>query len=151
MLKRMDHFALTVTNLERSLEFYCQLLGLKQILRKLWNEEYIARMVGFEDASLDIAFIELPGDPPGVLEMIEYQEPRSTAASAALYNAPGSAHLCFQVDDIQSVYERLHAADIEFVSPPVAVPVGPNKGAQTLYFFDPDRIVIQLMQPKPEN
>ena len=59
--------------------------------------------------------------------------------------------LCFQVDDIQSVYERLHAADIEFVSPPVAVPVGPNKGAQTLYFFDPDRIVIQLMQPKPEN
>jgi lactoylglutathione lyase len=151
MLQRMDHFALTVSNLERSLEFYCQLLGLKQTLRKLWNEEYIARMVGFDGASLDIAFIELPGDPPGVLEMIEYQEPRSEAPTAALYNAPGSAHLCFRVDDIQAMYQRLCAAEVEFVSAPIAVPVGPNKGAQTVYFFDPDRIIIQLMQAKPES
>ncbi|MFN8457749.1 MAG: VOC family protein [Anaerolineae bacterium] len=161
MLRNVDHIAFAVSNLDRSLEFYRDLLGLEFILRRIWNEEYVRQMVGYPDASLDIALLKLPGEQgsplsaegllkPGqgdlMLELIEYQQPKGDALQSHL-NTPGNAHLCFMVDDLQAIYQRLRQAAVEFVSEPVAVAAGPNKGRQAVYLRDPDGIVIQLMQP----
>lgn len=160
-LKSVDHIAFAVSNLDRSLEFYRDLLGLEVILRRIWDETYVRRMVGYPDASLDIALLKLPGEQgsplaedgllkPGqgdlMLELIEYQQPKGSAAVGEL-NTPGNAHLCFIVDDIQEIYQRLGQAGIEFISEPLAVAAGPNLGRQAVYLRDPDGIVIQLMQP----
>ena len=150
MVKRVDHFALTVGDLERSLRFYRDLLGLEVKVRRVWNEEYVREMVGFPDASMDIALLALPGSEDQQLELIEYQQPRARPPHNPI-NAAGSAHLCFMVDDIQETYDRLRQEGIEFVSAPVAVPVGPNKGRRTAYLLDPDGIVVQLMQPAGEK
>ncbi len=150
MAKRVDHFALTVGDLERSLRFYRDLLGLEVKVRRVWNEEYVREMVGFPDASMDIALLALPGSEDQQLELIEYQQPRARPTRNQI-NAAGSAHLCFMVDDIQETYDRLRREGIEFVSAPVAVPVGPNKGRRTAYLLDPDGIVVQLMQPAGEK
>jgi catechol 2,3-dioxygenase-like lactoylglutathione lyase family enzyme len=150
MVKRVDHFALTVSDLERSLRFYRDLLGLEVRVRRIWNEDYVRRMVGFPDASMDIALLALPGDDDQQLELNEYLQPRAGAPRNPI-NTPGSAHLCFIVDDIQELYELLRQAGTEFVSEPVAVPVGPNKGRRTAYLLDPDGIVVQLMQPSKEE
>lgn len=161
LLRSIDHVAFVVSNLERSLEFYRDLLGLEMILQRVWDEEYVRQMVGYPDASLNIALLKLPGEQgspiaadgslkPGqgdlMLELIEYQQPRSDS-SVSQINTPGNAHLCFIVDDIQEVYRRLHPAGVAFISPPLAVAAGPNKGRQAVYLRDPDGIVIQLMQP----
>jgi catechol 2,3-dioxygenase-like lactoylglutathione lyase family enzyme len=161
MLKSVDHIAFAVSNLDRSLGFYRDLLGLEFILRRVWDEAYVRQMVGYPDASLDIALLKLPGEQgsplsaegfltPGqgdlILELIEYQQPRGNVAPSHL-NTPGNAHLCFIVDDIQGIYVRLRQAGVEFVSEPVEVAAGPNKGRQAVYLRDPDGIVIQLMQP----
>ena len=150
MVKRVDHFALTVGDLERSLRFYRDLLGLEVRVRRVWDEEYVREMVGFPDASMDIALLALPGSEDQQLELIEYLQPRAKAPRNPI-NTAGSAHLCFMVDDIQEIYERLRRAGTEFVSAPVAVPVGPNKGRRTAYLLDPDGIVVQLMQPAEEK
>ena len=150
MAKRVDHFALTVGDLERSLRFYRDLLGLEVKVRRVWNEEYVREMVGFPDASMDIALLALPGSEDQQLELIEYQQPRARPTRNQI-NSVGSAHLCFMVDDIQETYDRLRREGIEFVSAPVAVPVGPNKGRRTAYLLDPDGIVVQLMQPAGEK
>lgn len=150
MVKRVDHFALTVSDLERSLRFYRDMLGLEVRVRRVWNEEYVREMVGFPDASMDIALLALPGSEDQQLELIEYQQPRARPPRNPI-NTAGSAHLCFMVDDIQETYDRLRQAGIEFVSAPVAVPVGPNKGRRTAYLLDPDGIVVQLMQAAREK
>ena len=150
MVKRVDHFALTVSDLERSLQFYRDMLGLEVRVRRVWNEEYVRKMVGFPDASMDIALLALPGSEEQQLELIEYQQPRARPPRNPI-NAAGSAHLCFIVDDILETYDRLRQEGIEFVSAPVAVPVGPNKGRRTAYLLDPDGIVVQLMQPAREK
>jgi catechol 2,3-dioxygenase-like lactoylglutathione lyase family enzyme len=121
----------------------------------------VRQMVGYPDGSLDIALLKLPGEQgsplsaegflkPGqgdlMLELIEYQQPRGSAGSTQL-NTPGNSHLCFIVDDIQELYQRLRQAEVEFISEPLAVAAGPNKGRQAVYLRDPDGIVIQLMQP----
>ncbi len=160
-LKSVDHIAFAVSNLDRSLEFYRDLLGLEFILRRVWDEEYVRQMVGYPDASLDIALLKLPGKQgsplsaegffkPGqgdlMLELIEYQQPRRSVVPSHL-NTPGNSHLCFIVDDIQELYQQLRQAEVEFISEPVAVTAGPNRGRQAVYLRDPDGIVIQLMQP----
>ena len=146
----VDHFALTVSDLERSLRFYRDMLGLELRVRRVWSEEYVREMVGFPDASMDIALLALPGGENQQLELIEYLQPRAKPPRHPV-NTAGSAHLCFMVDDIQEIYERLRQAGIQFVSAPVAVPVGPNKGRRTAYLLDPDGIVVQLMQPAKEK
>ncbi|MDA1128935.1 MAG: VOC family protein [Chloroflexi bacterium] len=161
LLRSVDHVAFTVSNLERSLEFYRDLLGLDVILKRVWDEDYVRQMVGYPDASLYIALLKLPGEQgalltadgaliPGqgnfMLELIEYQQPRSDTGVSQI-NSPGNAHLCFIVDDIQEFYRRLLPTGVTFISAPVTVTAGPNKGRQAVYLRDRDGIVIQLMQP----
>ena len=146
MLKGVDHFAFAVSNLDRSLEFYRDLLGLEMILRRVWREAYVRKMVGFPDGILDIALLKLPGEGPSILELIEYETPRGTAVESQP-NTPSSAHLCFLVDDIQAMYERLRQAGVEFVSEPVTITAGPNKGRHSVYMRDPDCIIVEMIQP----
>jgi hypothetical protein len=49
---------------------------------------------------------------------------------------------------LQVVYERLLAAGVDtFVSAPVEVDTGINRGARALYLRDPDGIPVELFQP----
>jgi catechol 2,3-dioxygenase-like lactoylglutathione lyase family enzyme len=161
MLYHLDHAAITVSNLDRSLRFYRDQLGLEFILRRVWAEDYVRQMVGVPDAVLDIALLKLPGEKgspldetgrlvPGkgdaMLELIEYRQPRSQA-NASPVNTPGNAHLCFLVDDMDALYARLSAEGVDFVSPPLTVAAGPNQGRKAVYLRDPDGTLVQLMQP----
>jgi catechol 2,3-dioxygenase-like lactoylglutathione lyase family enzyme len=161
MLFNLDHVAFAVSDLDRSLVFYRDLLGLEFILRRVWDEEYVRQMVGLPDAVLDIALLKLPGDKGSpldengklvpakgdpMLELIEYRQPRGRAVDSQAYT-PGNAHLGLLVDDMDALCERLRAAGVQFVSPPLTVAAGPNKGRKAVYLRDPDGIIVQLMQP----
>jgi catechol 2,3-dioxygenase-like lactoylglutathione lyase family enzyme len=61
----------------------------------------------------------------------------------------GVSHLALEVDDIDAVYRRMKAADIEFVSPPVLITEGINKEGYACYLRDPDGITLELVQPPP--
>jgi catechol 2,3-dioxygenase-like lactoylglutathione lyase family enzyme len=161
MLYNLDHVAFAVSDLDRSLHFYRDLLGLEFILRRVWDEEYVRQMVGIPDAVLDIALLKLPGDKgspldengkfvpakgDAMLELIEYRQPKGRAVDSQVYT-PGNAHLGMLVDDMDALYERLVAEGVQFISPPMTSVAGPNKGRKTVYLRDPDGIVVQLMQP----
>ena len=150
MFLGVDHFAFAVSNLDRSLGFYRDLLGLEVILRKVWDEEYVRKMVGYPDSSLDITLLRLPGDDAAILELIEYQQPKGIRVDSQL-PTPGNAHLCLLDDDIEGTYKRLRAEGVEFVAEPVAVTAGPNIGRKAAYVLDPDNIAIQLIQPGDES
>ena len=146
MFMAVDHFAFAVSNLDRSLAFYADLLEFEILLRKVWDEEYVRRMVGYPNASLDIALLKLPGSDGMILELIEYQTPVGVAIDSQL-PTPGNAHMCLLDGDIDATYSRLLEARVEFISEPVAVTAGPNIGRRAAYFRDPDDIVIQLIEP----
>ena len=59
-------------------------------------------------------------------------------------------HVCLTVDDLQSLYDRLReSAACSFLSPPVEVDTGANRGGSALYLRDPDGILVELFQPPP--
>jgi catechol 2,3-dioxygenase-like lactoylglutathione lyase family enzyme len=144
------HFSFTVSDLDRSIGFYRDLLGLQLVHRQEQDNAYTRRLVGFPDAVLRVAQLAVPGQPRTIsthdLELVEYVRPRGERRDGRICD-PGAAHLALTVRDAQAIYERLMKAGVRFVSPPNAITAGVNEGGYACYFHDPDDIVLELLQP----
>jgi catechol 2,3-dioxygenase-like lactoylglutathione lyase family enzyme len=143
------HFSFTVSDMERSVAFYRDVLGFDLVHRQEQANEYTRRLVGYADAHLKIAQFAVPGQPRGRsthdLELVEYVAPRGTRGDIGICN-PGAAHLAIAVDDIDDRYRRLVAAGVHFFSSPNPITAGVNEGGFTCYFHDPDQIVLEMVQ-----
>jgi catechol 2,3-dioxygenase-like lactoylglutathione lyase family enzyme len=141
----VHHTSYTVSNLERSLEFYAGLLGCEVLWRREITDQYFRDIVGFSDCVVKAAHLSIPGSGH-VIELFEYVTPRGRPADIRTNN-PGSSHLSFFVEDLPAAYEDLKAGRVQFRSPPVEIDAGVNKGGYALYMLDPDGITVELFQP----
>jgi catechol 2,3-dioxygenase-like lactoylglutathione lyase family enzyme len=147
-LTGISHTSFTVSDMDRSLAFYRDVLGMVLILEVERKGEYIEQVVGFPGASLRIVGLKLPSGSDHILELIEYRVPRGERIDLRTCN-PGSPHLCFVTDDIQAAYQELRGKGVQFKSAPVRIPSGPSAGGYDAYFLDPDGITLELAQPAP--
>ena len=145
-LTGISHTSFTVSDMDRSLAFYRDLLGMTLIMEIERQGAFIEQVVGFPGASLRIVGLKLRSGSDHVLELIEYRVPRGQRIDLRTCNI-GSPHLCFVTDDIQSAYEELRSKGGQFKSPPVRIPSGPSAGGFDAYFLDPDGITLELSQP----
>jgi catechol 2,3-dioxygenase-like lactoylglutathione lyase family enzyme len=144
VVKKMYHTSFTVGNLERSLTFYRNLLGLEVVTQQEGTAPYLSTMTGFPACHLKVAFLRAPGSDH-LFELIEYVNPQGTPAVTPTCN-PGSAHIAFLVDDLQACYKRLKEQGVRFRSEPVSITAGRHKGGYALYMLDPDGLTVELMQ-----
>jgi catechol 2,3-dioxygenase-like lactoylglutathione lyase family enzyme len=136
----------TVSDLDRSIDWYTFLLERPPFARMLLDAAYISRVVGYPDLLLDAALWELPGEIN--LELLQYKQPAVAHVDMETYNA-GNAHLCLIVDDLAAEFERLRGR-VEFRHPkPVDIPVGHFAGGRSCYVRDPDGISIEIVQYPP--
>jgi catechol 2,3-dioxygenase-like lactoylglutathione lyase family enzyme len=146
---------ITVSDLDRSLGFYCGLLGLELLWRRVYEEGEIASIVGVPEAtSFDIAMLRVPGGELEV-ELLEYRgcERRLGAADPCEPSdpsQPGSGHFAVFVDDIERLHDDLKARGVRFRSDgPVEMTAGANRGGKSLYSHDPDGFVVEFHQRPP--
>jgi catechol 2,3-dioxygenase-like lactoylglutathione lyase family enzyme len=142
-----NHVGVTVTNLDRSIAFYRDLLGFHVAYeRGEVTADYMPRLVGIPGARLKIAGLDIPGLH---LDLIEYIEPKGSAVPGPTSDV-GNVHLGYSVDDLWAAYRSLSAAGVQFKSEPVSPSVGPNKGGWAVYFVDPDGVTLEMIQrPTP--
>ena len=140
-----DHTSFTVSNLDRSLEFYVGLLGCELLWKRDITSQYFRDIVGFPDCVVRGAYLRIPGSDHR-LELFEYVKPRGVAADTRTNN-PGSSHLAFLVDDLPAAYDELRAKGVRFRSPPVYIDTGASQGGYALYMLDPDGITVELYHP----
>jgi len=129
---RLLHTMLRVGNLEESLKFYCELLGMKLLRRKDYpGGEFTLAFVGYGDES-DNSVIELTYNWG-----VEKYE---------LGNAYG--HIALGVDDIYATCEEIRNQGGKVVREP-----GPMKHGSTVIAFveDPDGYKVELIQLKTEG
>jgi lactoylglutathione lyase len=143
-----NHVGLTVSDLERSIAFYRDVLGFNVAYeRGEVTAEYMPRLVGIPGARLKIAGLDVPGLH---LDLVEYIEPKGAVAAGATSDV-GNVHVGFTVDDLWAAYRRLSAAGVRFKSEPVSPTTGPNKGGWAIYFVDPDGITLEMIQRPREG
>jgi catechol 2,3-dioxygenase-like lactoylglutathione lyase family enzyme len=142
----LDHVGFSVSDLDRSVSWYTDFFGDPPQLRKVWDVEYVSRIVGYPNCKMDCAFWRLPGGT--ILELIQYLEPPAGIVDMESYNA-GNGHLCLVTEDLAADFERLRGR-VQFRDPnPVRIPWGPYEGGWACYLRDPDGISIELMQLRP--
>ena len=150
MLTALWHFSFTVSDIEQSIRFYRDIVGLELIHAQEQANAYTAKLVGYPDAHLKVAMFRISGWHVGrsghTLELVEYIAPKGEKLDTRTKNT-GSAHLAFEVDDIFAETARMKALGVRFRSDPVAIEAGRNKGGYTVYFLDPDDITLEIIQP----
>ena len=143
------HTGLSVSDLDRSIAFYRDLLGLELVAQWDSSQPYLRTVVGFPDGELRIALLRLPGEAGAAghhLELLEYRVPRGARGDPRTCN-PGNVHVAFRVEDLDETYHELRAKGVRFKSAPVEVTHGRNRGAKAVYLLDPDDITLEMMQP----
>ena len=145
MTNGIYHAGLTVRDLERSIDFYRDLLGLEVARRQESSTPYISQLTGLPGTHLKVAYLRAPGDEGAYLELIEYVAPIGQPIDTTPCN-PGTGHVCFFVADLDATYARLSAAGVPFTSPPASITAGFHAGSKTVYLRDPDDIVLELFQ-----
>lgn len=150
MIRGIDHLNIVVTDMERSVRFYTELLGFRQTAEVHLEGDWIGRIVGLEGVKARAVFIEPPGGGPRI-ELLEYAAPTGAARTEnSRANTLGLRHLAFRVEDIAAMAAKLRAAGVTLFSEPVRVPAGVVKfaaGDKTLvYFLDPDGVILELAE-----
>ena len=142
----MNHTGFVVSDMDRSLEFYQDLLGLKQERNQILEGEFISELVGYPDARLHIVYLGT-GDLRHSVELIQYLNPAGTPAAMPERHQVGASHLGVIVDDLDAFYAELSSRGVRFVSPPAIRPgaVYPmaSKGC---YMQDPDGNWLELLE-----
>jgi len=103
MLKRIDHIAIVVQDLEAALKVYRDALGLP--LERV--EEVPAERV-------KIAFLPLPQED-GRIELVQPTADDTGVARYLAKRGEGMHHICFEVDDIQAAIAEMAAAGLQIL------------------------------------
>jgi catechol 2,3-dioxygenase-like lactoylglutathione lyase family enzyme len=146
MIQQFDHAALSVADLERSLRFYRDLLGLR-VARILEPDPALplGKVVGMPDAAARIAHLMLDGV---MIELFEYQRPVGEPIPPSRSQADhGCIHIGLRSDDVRGDYTRLKAEGVRFLSEPVEF----RPGVWIVYFYGPDAEVIELRETPEES
>ena len=142
----LHHVGITVSDLDRSLAFYRDLLGLHIEARAV--DVAAEDVTGIPGARVSIADLDLPDGR--LLELIQYTAGGGRPLTQRTSD-PGACHVAIAVDDIDATYERLERAGVTLRSKPVTLTdSGPRwDGSRVVYTVDPDGVTVELVQAPP--
>ena len=151
MILGVHHFSFSVTDVNRTIDFYTKVLGIEIQSRSHNKYETLGTALfgtkwGLKQqhADLELAVMNIGGNR---VEFIEYKDPK-----AQLYHKnpsiAGSAHLAFKVDDIEETRKKLEEAGVEFHSPIQSFMEAGKVEWRWCYFRDPDGIILELVEQR---
>ena len=136
---------ITVSDLDRSLAFYRDLLDGEVVVDTRVASDGLAEVVAVPDSVLHLVLIQLGNT---VLELIQYDEAPGKPHVIG-NNDVGAMHVAFAVDDIQAAYVDLSARGVQFNAPPYTFTAADSAsiaGVTIAYFRDPDGVQLELVQ-----
>jgi catechol 2,3-dioxygenase-like lactoylglutathione lyase family enzyme len=144
------HFTLSVSSIERSIEFYTT-VGFK-LLRdnsdRIWPD-YVAQNFGLERAQGRGALLGI-GDGPleTRLDLIQWLEPLASFPDPAQLATTVPRIIAIRVENARAAYDDLRARGIAFITPPRGP--DPPTGIQAVVCCrDPDDTIVELIEYMP--
>lgn len=115
------HTMVRVADLDASLDFYCDKLGLEE-LRRIDND----------GGRFTLVFLAAPGDSEAQVELTHNWDPEE------LDGGRNFGHLAYRVDDIYALCERLQAGGVTINRPP--------RDGYMAFVRSPDNVSVELLQ-----
>jgi catechol 2,3-dioxygenase-like lactoylglutathione lyase family enzyme len=138
------HAGVTVSDLDASLAFYRDALGLT-VLRRAESSAVAEVVWNLPGARGEVVLLGVPGSD-AVVELYAISGvDRHSAASRPC--DPAHGHFCLYVDDLEAMHERLVALGYRTRSNKVVCLVGgPAAGGKAVYVVDPDGYDVELFE-----
>lgn len=131
----LNHFGHCVTDLDRSVRFYCELFGFTEKRRMTLPDQPTGRLLGIEEpVGLTAVYLDKGGT---ILELLAFDRPGNPAARARAFNEPGLTHLSFSVPDVAAAKSEVLRLGGEVVE-------GTDLGMAVMV-RDPDGQIIELL------
>ncbi len=142
MITQLRHVGVVVSNLEKSLHFYKDLLGFK--IRKEMEEEgpYIDAILGLKNVRLKTAKL-MPPPGGGGVELLYYYSPTSPQRAPCAIHERAITHFALTIENLDQEYHRLLGQGVKFISSPQ---IAPDGGAKVVFCLDPDGNYIELTE-----
>ena len=115
------HTMVRVTNLDASLKFYCDALGLQELSRK-----------DYPQGRYTLVFLAAPGDESAQVELTHNWDPETYGGGRNF------GHLAYAVDDIYATCQRLADHGVAILRPP--------RDGHMAFVRSPDNISVELLQ-----
>jgi catechol 2,3-dioxygenase-like lactoylglutathione lyase family enzyme len=148
-VRAVRHVGITVSDFDRAVRFWTDLLGAPPRARTVLERPYVQRLVQLPGVRIDAAFFDLADT---TLEVLEFHGPDRRPQAEDVFN-PGHAHVCLVVDDIRESLAHAVRCGARALDPegPVAIDAGPNAGAVAAYLrVPPDWHSVELYElPAP--
>jgi len=107
-IRSFDHVGITVGDLDEATAFFVG-LGLEVEGRMFMEGEFVDTVIGIPGSLSEIVTLRPPGGGTG-LELSSFSRPKPAPGSPdAMSNELGLRNVCFEVDDLQAVVDRLAA------------------------------------------
>jgi methylmalonyl-CoA/ethylmalonyl-CoA epimerase len=130
-IKRIDHIAIVVEDIESTLDFWREALGLE-----------LEHVIDVPEQKSMVAFLPI-GDSE-----IELVKPTTDDSGVARYlqkRGPGMHHICFEVDDIEAVLAQLKVKGVRLIN---ETPIAGSDGKK-LAFIHPESthgVLVELYE-----
>lgn len=149
MIHEIMHVGVTVTDMDRSIAFYRDVLGLEFQGEVVMQGKETDLLFAKKDCKVRVAYLNGSDHimaPP--VELIQFVSHHAEEDPSDLCKTSIS-EICFRVSDIDAVYQHLLKNHVQCLSEPqffdfTASGFGKSKA---LYFKDPDGIILELMEP----
>ncbi len=142
-VRKTSHTGITVSDIDRSLAFYRDVLGFDVTEKKSHGGSFFESVTGVAGVQMEIAYVKAPGHE---IELLHYLNPHG-ANSTLRPCDPGFLHIAFMVENIDGVINAVEKAGFKaMTSPAPTKPEGYRAGWRAVYTRDPDGVVLEFME-----
>jgi catechol 2,3-dioxygenase-like lactoylglutathione lyase family enzyme len=138
-----DHVSVTVSDMERSLAFYRDELGLREVERHLLKGQEIDKMTGKRSVVMEVVRLSAQEEDRVLIDLQRYVSPKGKTSTAQLGDV-AHTHFALRVKNLDSAYQRLRSS-IDFLSEPVVFKLDFGT-VKVVFLKDPDGAIIELSE-----
>jgi len=146
LVKETRHFGIVVSNMEVSLKFYQDLLGLKIEKSMVESGKYIDNMLSLKDVKVKTVKLSA-NNGVTLVELLEFKNPSSKNRESKIYDF-GASHIAFTVNNLDECYKTLKEAGVSFNA---SAQISPDGYAKVTFCHDPDGTPIELVEVLKEG
>ncbi|MDH3662446.1 MAG: VOC family protein [Alphaproteobacteria bacterium] len=138
-----NHTAFVVSDLDRAIGFFRDLLGFELTSRAPRNPKAIQDMTGLADVDIEVAYLR------GLdhwIELIRYEAPADRGRPLPKIFQDGAGHIAFDVDDAAAAVREARAYGLLPIGEIVTIDQGPNQGRKVVYLQSSDGLSVEFIQ-----
>jgi len=138
-----NHTAFVVSDLDRTIGFFQDLLGFELTSRAPRDKMAIQAMTGLTNVDIEVAYLRGFGQ---WIELIRYKAPADRGKGLPKIYEDGAGHIAFDVEDATLAVEAAGAFGLRQIGDIVTIDQGPNRGRKVVYLQSEEGLSVEFIE-----